>query len=155
MHLVICCHVHRAKMCIEMRSGIAPKCPSEWVSERGTASDSSPVCPPTERRTSPAAGNVDLDVRGGEARHVSISDTGQGIPSEHLPYIFERFYRVDPSRSRVTGGTGLGLAITKHLVEAHGGRISVQSEVGKGTRFSFTVPIAGSDPRGPGGDTSD
>ena len=69
---------------------------------------------------------------------VSVSDTGEGIPAEHLPYIFERFYRVDDARSRKTGGAGLGLAIAKQMVELHGGRIWVESEVGKGSKFSFT-----------------
>ena len=73
---------------------------------------------------------------------ISVSDTGEGIPSEHLAYVFERFYRVDKSRSRATGGTGLGLAIVKQLVEAHGGRIGVESEVGRGTQFTFTLPLA-------------
>ncbi len=73
---------------------------------------------------------------------VSVSDTGEGIPTEDLPHIFERFYRVDKSRARATGGSGLGLTIAKRLVEAHGGKITVQSELGKGSRFSFTLPIA-------------
>ncbi len=73
---------------------------------------------------------------------VSVSDTGEGIPAEDLPHIFERFYRVDKSRARVTGGSGLGLTIAKRLVEAHGGTITVQSKLGKGSRFSFTLPIA-------------
>ena len=73
---------------------------------------------------------------------VSVSDTGEGIPAEDLPHIFERFYRVDKSRARATGGSGLGLTIAKRLVEAHGGKITVQSELGKGSRFSFTLPIA-------------
>jgi signal transduction histidine kinase len=73
---------------------------------------------------------------------VSVLDTGEGIPAEDLPNIFERFYRVDKSRARVTGGSGLGLTIAKRLVEAHGGTITVQSELGKGSRFSFTLPIA-------------
>ncbi len=73
---------------------------------------------------------------------VSVADTGEGIPNEDLPNIFERFYRVDKSRSRATGGSGLGLTIAKRLVEAHGGKIEVQSEMGKGSRFSFTVSIA-------------
>jgi signal transduction histidine kinase len=73
---------------------------------------------------------------------VSVTDTGEGIPAEDLPNIFERFYRVDKSRTRATGGSGLGLTIAKRLVEAHGGKIEVQSELGKGSRFSFTVPVA-------------
>jgi len=73
---------------------------------------------------------------------VSVSDTGEGIPVEDLPNIFERFYRVDRSRARATGGSGLGLTIAKRLVEAHSGEIAVQSELGKGSRFSFTLPIA-------------
>jgi two-component system OmpR family sensor kinase len=73
---------------------------------------------------------------------VSVSDTGEGIPAEDLPHIFERFYRVDKSRARATGGSGLGLTIARRLVEAHGGKITVQSELGKGSRFSFTLPIA-------------
>jgi two-component system, OmpR family, phosphate regulon sensor histidine kinase PhoR len=70
---------------------------------------------------------------------VSVSDMGSGIESEHLPRIFERFYRVDKARSREVGGTGLGLAIVKHIVEAHGSKIVVTSEVGKGTTFSFEL----------------
>lgn len=73
---------------------------------------------------------------------VSVADTGEGIPSEDLPYIFERFYRVDKSRSRATGGSGLGLTIARRLVEAHGGRIEVQSELGKGSCFTFTLPVS-------------
>jgi two-component system phosphate regulon sensor histidine kinase PhoR len=70
----------------------------------------------------------------------SVEDTGIGIASEALPRIFERFYKAD--RSRSSGGTGLGLAIARHQVEAHGGKISVQSVEGKGSSFSFTIPIA-------------
>ena len=73
---------------------------------------------------------------------ISVSDTGSGIAREHLPRIFERFYRSDPSRSRDEGGTGLGLAIVKHLVEAHGGRVSAQSERGVGTTISCWFPNA-------------
>ena len=73
---------------------------------------------------------------------VRVVDTGEGIPAEELPFIFERFYRVDKSRARATGGSGLGLTIARRLVEAHGGEIKVQSEVGKGSRFSFTIPTA-------------
>ncbi|HEX9893521.1 MAG TPA: ATP-binding protein [Gemmatimonadales bacterium] len=71
---------------------------------------------------------------------VAVSDTGSGIGSEHLPRIFERYYRVDQGRSRDVGGTGLGLAIVKHLVEAHGGRVSAESELGRGTTIKLWVP---------------
>jgi len=71
---------------------------------------------------------------------VTVADTGAGIPPEDLPYVFERFYRVDRSRVRATGGAGLGLTIARRLVEAHGGTISVESELGKGSRFTFTLP---------------
>jgi signal transduction histidine kinase len=73
---------------------------------------------------------------------VAVIDTGEGIPAEDLPNIFERFYRVDKSRTRATGGSGLGLTIAKRLVEAHGGKIEAQSEPGKGSRFTFTIPIS-------------
>ncbi len=69
-----------------------------------------------------------------------ISDTGEGIPQQHLARIFERFYRVDKSRSREKGGTGLGLAIVKHILEGHGSRAEVESHVGKGSTFSFKLP---------------
>lgn len=72
---------------------------------------------------------------------VIVSDTGEGIPAEDMPYLFERFYRVDKSRTRATGGSGLGLTITKRLVEAHGGRIEAYSELGKGSTFTFTLPV--------------
>ncbi len=72
---------------------------------------------------------------------VSVADTGEGIPAEDLPNMFERFYRVDKSRTRNGGGSGLGLTIAKRLVEAHGGAIGVQSELGKGSCFFFTLPV--------------
>jgi signal transduction histidine kinase len=71
---------------------------------------------------------------------VSVADTGEGIPAEHLPYIFERFYRVETSRSRSEGGAGLGLAIVKQMVQAHGGRVWVESQVGRGSTFYFSLP---------------
>lgn len=71
----------------------------------------------------------------------TVSDTGIGIPQADQPRIFERFYRVDVARSREVGGTGLGLSIAKHLVEVHGGRLWVESEVGQGSQFRFTIPL--------------
>ncbi len=75
----------------------------------------------------------------GECVKVSIADTGIGIPFKDLPRIFERFYRVDEARTREQGGTGLGLAIVKHIIHLHGGIVSVTSEPGKGSQFSFTI----------------
>ena len=74
-----------------------------------------------------------------EAR-VNVEDTGAGIPPEELPYVFERFYRVDKSRSRATGGVGLGLTVARRLVEAHGGKIMALSQEGEGSTFTFTIP---------------
>jgi len=71
----------------------------------------------------------------------SIEDDGMGIPREDIPRIFERFYRVDKGRSQELGGTGLGLSIVKHLVQAHGGRVWVESQLGEGSTFYFTLPI--------------
>ncbi|MFC1953129.1 sensor histidine kinase [Chloroflexota bacterium] len=73
---------------------------------------------------------------------VSVLDTGEGIPTEDLPSIFDRFYRVDKSRTRATGSSGLGLTIARRLVEAHGGIINAQSKPGEGSRFYFTIPVA-------------
>jgi two-component system, OmpR family, phosphate regulon sensor histidine kinase PhoR len=69
-----------------------------------------------------------------------VRDFGSGISSEHLPRLFERFYRVDKARSRESGGTGLGLAIAKHVVRAHGGTIKAESELNHGSTFYFTLP---------------
>jgi two-component system sensor histidine kinase BaeS len=90
----------------------------------------------------PAGGSVRIhaDHQPGEVQ-VSVADTGIGIPPEHLPHLFTRFYRVDKSRARSGGGSGIGLTIARHLVEAHGGRIWAESQgAGKGSRFTFTLP---------------
>jgi signal transduction histidine kinase len=71
---------------------------------------------------------------------IKISDNGIGISPEDLPYIFERFYRADKSRDRLSGGSGLGLTIAKAILESHKGSISVESELGKGTHFTITLP---------------
>jgi signal transduction histidine kinase len=90
----------------------------------------------------PAGGSVTLEARAVDgAVEFAVRDTGQGIPAEHLSLVFERFHRVDPSRARATGGAGLGLAIVRRLVEAHGGTVRVESETGKGSTFTFTLPF--------------
>jgi two-component system phosphate regulon sensor histidine kinase PhoR len=88
----------------------------------------------------PAGGRVTVaaEARGGRVR-IIVEDTGAGIPREHHARLFERFYRVDDARSRDLGGTGLGLAIVKHLALANGGDVSVESDVGKGSRFIVTL----------------
>jgi len=85
--------------------------------------------------------NVSAEPAAGEVT-IAVTDTGSGIAPEHLPRIFERFYRADPGRSRDEGGTGLGLAIVKHLVEAHGGRVEARSTLGKGTAIRMFIPQA-------------
>ena len=92
--------------------------------------------------STPAAGLAGPAPAGQRFVRVTVSDTGQGIPSEDLPKLFDRFYRVDRSRARSSGGTGIGLSVAKQLVEAHGGRIWVESQVGSGSSFSFTLPVA-------------
>jgi two-component system, OmpR family, phosphate regulon sensor histidine kinase PhoR len=95
-------------------------------------------------------GQIMLSAETGEDEVVlTVSDTGIGIPQADQPRIFERFYRVDVARSREAGGTGLGLAIAKHLVEVHGGRLWVESEVGQGSQFHFSVPLFDPEPPSP------
>jgi two-component system, OmpR family, phosphate regulon sensor histidine kinase PhoR len=92
-------------------------------------------------RHTPAGGRIRVATeRSGSDTVVRVSDTGSGIAADHLPRIFERFYRVDPGRSRQEGGTGLGLAIVKHLVEAHGGRVEAESALGRGTSILLYFP---------------
>jgi signal transduction histidine kinase len=78
----------------------------------------------------------------GEVVEIAVIDNGIGIPRNDLPRIFERFFTVDKGRSRELGGTGLGLSIVKHIIEAHGGKVNVQSQLGKGSEFSFTLKKA-------------
>jgi len=75
-----------------------------------------------------------------EGAHFSVRDTGPGIPAEHIPRLTERFYRVDPGRSRETGGSGLGLAIVKHALHRHGGRLDIESIAGRGSTFTCHFP---------------
>jgi signal transduction histidine kinase len=94
-------------------------------------------------RHTPAGGRVQVEARrvpGGPGVEVTVSDTGEGIPALDLAHVFDRFYRGEKSRSRATGGAGLGLAIARGIVRAHGGEIRAESETGRGTRFTFSLP---------------
>ena len=95
-------------------------------------------------RHTPAAGTITID--GAQVNNrirLTVQDTGEGIPAEHIAHIFDRFYRTDPSRSRETGGSGLGLAIVKAIIEAHGGAVAAASDgIGQGTTFAIYLPIA-------------
>ncbi len=94
-------------------------------------------------RHSPKDSTITINIKGtSEGMECSVSDQGTGIPAQHLPFIFERFYRVDSSRNRKDGGTGLGLAIAQALINAQGGRINAQSIEGKGTTIIFWLPTA-------------
>ena len=93
-------------------------------------------------RFTPEGGRISLEVEVDEGHaRVKVVDTGPGIPQEDLPFVWERFYKVEKSRARESGGTGLGLSIVKNIVEAHGGTVAVQSKLGAGSTFSFTIPL--------------
>lgn len=136
-------------------ASVQPRANNKGVSLKLDLPDQLPVVEIDSQRISQILYNLlDNAIRhtphGGEIRvaiqehnehvEVIVSDNGEGIPPEDLTHIFERFYRVDKSRAKATGGNGLGLTIAKRLVEAHGGKIKVQSEIGKGSRFAFTMP---------------
>jgi two-component system sensor histidine kinase BaeS len=92
-------------------------------------------------RHTPAGGSVVLAAaRQGGWASIAVADTGTGIDARHLPHLFDRFYRVDTSRATASGGVGLGLAIVKGIAELHGGSVSVESEVGRGTRVTILLP---------------
>jgi len=94
-------------------------------------------------RYTPRGGTISVSVeRQKDTAVIVITDSGIGIPEEHIGHIFERFYRVDKARSRADGGTGLGLSICQHITKKHGGRIEVESQVGKGSTFSVSLPLS-------------
>jgi heavy metal sensor kinase len=104
----------------------------------------------------PEGGRVTFSlVREGKEAVLTVSDTGIGIPTEHLPHIFDRFYRVDEGRARAAGGTGLGLSITRWAVEAHGGTIAVESQPEQGTTFRVRLPLLGGSPCEPAPDPAE
>jgi signal transduction histidine kinase len=85
---------------------------------------------------------VTLKVISSHQAHLEIRDFGPGIAPEHLPHLFERFYRADSSRSSTTGGSGVGLTISRHLAQAMGGRLEVKSVLGTGSSFTLVLPLA-------------
>jgi len=92
-------------------------------------------------RHTPSGGEIKVEARRTSSGvEVTVSDTGEGIHPQDIPHIFERFYRGEKSRNRGTGGAGLGLAIARSIIQAHRGDIQVESELGKGTRFTFHIP---------------
>jgi len=101
------------------------------------------------RKFSPQGGRITVSVEQAKGElKISVTDTGLGIPGKDLPHIFEKFYRADNASTMAIRGTGLGLGIVKYIVESHGGKISVESKLGKGSTFSFTLPIRTSKIRG-------
>jgi signal transduction histidine kinase len=104
-------------------------------------------------RHTPPGGKVELRVGPGErpaTLQATVRDTGPGIPAEHLPNVFEHFYRADRARSRSAGGSGIGLAVVKQLVEAHGGRVWAESPPGRGATFGLELPATPTGPRSNG-----
>jgi len=89
----------------------------------------------------PSPVDVTVEARDGQGV-ITVVDHGPGIAAEHLPRLTERFYRVDTTASRAKGGTGLGLALVKHIVARHRGRLSIESELGKGATFAVSLPLA-------------
>lgn len=122
-------------------NGLEPEPPTN-----GTTSSTNDTLPSPDQRvsqaSSPATANPNIGVSSDQELKISITDTGIGIPAHKLERIFEAFEQGDGSTARLYGGTGLGLAITKQLVELHGGTITVDSELGQGSTFTFTLPIA-------------
>lgn len=127
---------------ITLKQEIAPGLPSISLDEKRIGQVISNLLANAIRYT-PANGIIEAGAKmhNGEII-IWVRDTGPGIPQEDLHYIFDRFYRVDKSRSRATGGTGLGLAIAKRFVEAHGGHIRAESEAGRGTVITVTLPLS-------------
>lgn len=141
----------------ETLSVIAPECEQEQIKLRNEIDPATPLALADSdrltqvllnlldnaRRHTPAGGQITLGARAENGRLIAwVSDTGVGISQQDLPYIFERFYRVDRARASNSGGTGLGLAIIKAIIVAHGGSVWAQSTPGQGTTILFTLPLA-------------
>ncbi|BBY65904.1 sensor histidine kinase [Mycolicibacterium helvum] len=128
---------------IGLRSDVDPAARSLWVDPQRLGQVLGNLLDNALHHT-PAGGRVEVSVTtSGGGPVLTVTDTGEGVGEEHLPRLFERFYRVDPARSRSGGGSGIGLAIAKAIVEAHGGRISARSDgPGAGTVFTIELPTA-------------
>jgi two-component system, OmpR family, phosphate regulon sensor histidine kinase PhoR len=125
---------------VDLRLEIAPGLP-EVLGDSGRLAQVLLNLVDNALKYTPAGGSVTVTTEDlGPLIRTKVIDTGSGMPKTDLPRVFERFYRVDKARSRSTGGTGLGLSIVKHIVEAHGGAVGVDSDLGKGTTFYFTLP---------------
>lgn len=128
---------------IAVATQVAPNLPTLQLDVEQTARVLSNLVSNALRHT-PAGGTVTLSAASGPREvRFEVADTGHGIAAEHLPNIFERFYRADAARQQANGGSGLGLAIVRSIVEAHGGQVAVRSVLGQGTTFVVTLPVAG------------
>jgi len=131
---------------LSVTSTVAPGTPLAWVDGDRLRQVLTNLLDNALKYT-PAGGRVHVDagpatLEGAPAIELRVSDTGIGVPSQDLPRLTERFFRVDKARSRELGGTGLGLAIVKHIVQAHGGRLAIESTFGQGTTVHVTLPAA-------------
>ena len=131
---------------VPKRLSLAVQLPAELPPVRGDANSLQEVLQnllDNALQYTPAGGKIEVSALSTDSRVVvTVADTGIGIPQVEQERIFERFYRVDAARSREAGGTGLGLSIARHIMEAHGGHLWVESAVGEGSRFHFSIPIA-------------
>jgi signal transduction histidine kinase len=132
----------RADRLVHVRAEIPEALPPLWADRERIHQVLFNLLDNAVRFTQPGGEVVISAIQSGSRCEVRVTDTGPGIPPEHLPFLFERFYRVDQARSRGDGGTGIGLAIARSVVEAHGGRIRADSEVGRGSVFTFDVPLS-------------
>ncbi len=134
--------IARRERQVTMVTAVDPDLPSVWADRHRVVQVISNLLRNAIRHT-PEGGLIALRAEACDSWvRLSVEDTGEGIPPEQLPRVFERFYRGDKSRARSSGGTGLGLAIVRELVEAMGGDVSVESTLGRGSRFSFRLPVA-------------
>jgi signal transduction histidine kinase len=130
---------------VDLVATVSPEEPQVWADPQRLAQVLGNLIENALRHT-PPGGRVDVSARTDHDEvTLRVADTGEGIPTEHLPHLFERFYRVDAARNRDHGGAGIGLAIAKALVEAHGGRITATSDgPGRGAAFTISLPLTSS-----------